>query len=196
MSDVIREIPEGADLEDLLNSAAGTVQSIKPKLPPKPKVRDSDQDKESPIIEAEEPPPPPPEDLLGDEMKAQMILPSEREKALLKQRYGGFLRVVPLPYMREDGKIQTYVLRPLTRGNWKKHLEMAQKIVEGKPGLELSIEDVFQEKVVAFCVVWPAIDDSSLSEERAGLIPTLFGVVQQISLFLSPEVVANLSFNL
>jgi hypothetical protein len=126
-----------------------------------------------------------------EELKAKMILPTEEEKSHLKARHG-FLRVVPMPYVREDQKVQTYILRQLNRSQWRAMEEASRKIAEAKPGL--SLDSIFQEKIVTLALVWPNIQEYELAVHPAGLVPTLFGVVQQMGLFFDPEALMRLTF--
>jgi hypothetical protein len=128
-----------------------------------------------------------------EEMKERMILPSEAEKSVLKAKFGS-LRVVPLPYTRGDDKVQTYVLRQLTRSQWRTMEAAARKVAESKPGI--SAEEIFQEKIVAQAVVWPNLPEHEIAASPPGLVPTLFGIIQQMGLFFNPDIIMSLSFTL
>jgi len=128
-----------------------------------------------------------------DTMKL-MILPSEKEKRILKEKFGSDLRVVPLPYSRTDGKADTYVLRRLTRAQWRAMEDAANKVAEVKPGVQA--DEIFQEKIVALAVVWPGVEEYKMQALPAGLVPTLFGIVQQMGLFFNPEVLMAGTFAL
>jgi len=126
-------------------------------------------------------------------MKEQMILPSEAVKAQLKEKYG-VLRVVPIPYTREDGKIQTYILRTLTRSQWRAMEVGARKIAESKP--DVPAEEIFQEKIIVQACVWPNLPEHEIAASPPGLVPTLFGIVQQMGLFFNPEAIMSVTFTL
>lgn len=121
-------------------------------------------------------------------------LPDEKTQAALKARYGE-LRVVPIPFSEgDDGKFRAYILRPLTRMQWRKFEEGAMQIVEKKGGA--TYEDILADKVVAAAVVWPGIPEHEQPLSRAGLIPTLFGCAQSISWFFNPEALMRATFPL
>jgi len=126
-------------------------------------------------------------------MKEQMVLPDEKIKAALKAKYG-LLRVVPIPYTRDDGKIQCYILRQLTRSQWRTMESSARKIAESKPNL--LPDEIFQEKIIATACVWPSLPEHQIATSPAGLVPTLFGVVQQMGLFFNPEAIMAVTFPL
>ena len=136
---------------------------------------------------------PVPDEGPDEDMMQQMALPTEAEKARLKSQYG-MLRVVPIPYTRSDGKIQTYILRQLTRSQWRTQEEIARKVAESKPGV--SADEIFQEKIVAQACVWPDLQEHQIAASPPGLVPTLFGVVQQMGLFFNPEAIMAVTFTL
>ena len=53
-------------------------------------------------------------------------------------------------------------------------------------------EAKFQEHVVLKAILWPQLDPVQLSLVRAGLIPTLFGVIMHGSYFFSPDFALSL----
>jgi len=129
-----------------------------------------------------------------DNMRKDMILPTDAEKAILKQQYPGPLRVVPIPYSREDGKIVCYILRQLTRAQWRAMEDAARMIAESKP--DVSANEIFMEKIVCLASVWPDLQEHQIRVAPAGLVPTLFGIVQQMGLFFDPEVIMQVTFAL
>jgi len=160
----------------------------------------------APTSEAKPSPPPPPSEVPSREekpaeggleagLRESTVLPSEAEKAMLKQRYGEGLYVVPVPFLRDDGKAQGYVVRPLTRGQWRALEDQARKTAEAKG--DVDPDYIFQEKVVAQAVVWPkGVEEHTMMAQPAGLIPTLFDIVRQKSLFLNPDVLMSYTFPL
>jgi hypothetical protein len=126
-------------------------------------------------------------------MKENYVLPSESEKAQLKAKYGELL-VVPVPYARPDDKVKVYIIRQLNRTQWRAMEEKARNISKDKPNV--NPDELFHESIVSLAVVWPPLPEHEIAKSAAGLVPTLFGVVQQKSLFFNPEVLMNLTFTL
>jgi hypothetical protein len=190
ISDNRHLIIDDVNLDNILaNGPSAPKPGVVPKIPSMPQqVREQVEEKK-----AESPEVPVPDEGPDDEMKEQMVLPDEKTKADLKARYG-LLRVVPIPYMRQDGKIQTYILRQLTRSQWRATEDMATKIAESKPGIPA--EEIFQEKIIATAVVWPHFDETEIKLTPPGLVPTLFGIVQQMGLFFNPEAIMAVTFTL
>jgi hypothetical protein len=188
-----RMIPmDNQGLQDMLSAGpSASVSDVSPVIPDIPQVQEpapvvvEPQAKASEAIEAGDGP--------DEDMKKEMILPSDDEKARLKAAYG-MLRVVPIPYSREDGKIQTYILRQLTRSQWRTNEDVSRKLAENKPGVPP--DEIFQEKIVAQAVVWPNLPEHQIAAAPAGLVPTLFGIVQQMGLFFNPEAIMAVSFTL
>ncbi len=129
-----------------------------------------------------------------DDFKKDFLLPTEQEKARLRQQFGE-LRVVPIPYNRADGKVQCYVLRQLTRQHWRSMEDSSRELAEKKGGNADALE-IFQEKIVAHAVVWPDFEEHHIKLSPAGLAPTLFGVVQQMGLFFDPDKIMSITFPL
>lgn len=183
-----REIPldNGALQSMLANGPSAPTSTVSGEIPPMPQV-------ELPVTSAEESETSSPivNEGPNEDMRKNMILPSDKEKANLKARYG-MLRVVPMPYTREDNKVQTYVLRKLTRSQWRAMEEASGKIAESKPGIPPM--EIFQEKIVSMACVWPALPEHEISASPPGLVPTLFAIIQQMGLFFDPEAIMNLSF--
>lgn len=189
---------DNVDLDSILANGPSVPQSnVAGEIPPMPvaEVRPV-QAEEKPLAEPpkeQEFVPIIPNEGPDKDMKNQMILPSDAEKAGLKARYGN-LRVVPMPYTRGDNKIQTYVLRVLTRSQWRTMEDGARKIAENKPGVPA--EEIFMEKIVSMACVWPALEEHMLATQPPGLVPTLFGIVQQMGLFFDPQVIMSATFAL
>lgn len=175
-------IPAGDDdLRAMLTAGPDVVTSeARPPIPPMPEVK---VESSKPVQASSDSPDP--------SVLAELGLPGEREKALLKQKFGE-LRVVPIPFAGPEGRPQAYILRKLTRGNWRAMRDAAAKIVENKPGRDP--DEVFQEKIVEMAVVWPALGPHWSEESPPGLIPTLFGVVQSMGLFFDPAAVMQMTF--
>jgi len=188
-------------LTEFLKAGPQVVRS-KPDLPPMvaavPDALRSGVKAEVRMPEPEEEMPLPPvfEDGPSDELRAKMVLPTDKEKAFLKHHYGQFgqLKVVPIPfYSKDPDKIQCFVLAPLTRMQWRKSEEKAKTLAESKP---VPVDEIFMEDVVMKSIVWPKFDNTSLAEQPAGLIVSLFGIVQNLCLFFEPEKLLSVSFNL
>ena len=189
-------IIDSVHLGDILQGGPSVpIHEVSGEIPPMPSASDSVSsvpDKPSAPL-AEEPQvvsPPLPNEGPDDEMKAQMVLPSEKEKERLRQQYG-ILRVVPMPYTRSDGKVQTYILRQLTRSNWRALEEQTRNVAEHKT---VPPQEIFQEKIVASAVVWPPLPEHEIARSPAGLVPTLFGIIQQMGLFFDPEAIMSLTY--
>ncbi len=185
-----RQIPmDNAGLQAMLAGGPSTISStVSGEVPPLPdtNVQPSVEEQASPSD-----PSPVVDEGPADDMKNQMILPSEQEKVALRARFGT-LRVVPIPYTRGDGKIQTYILRSLTRSQWRTMEDGAKKIAEAKPNM--TAEDIFQEKIVSTACVWPDLPEHKIATLPPGLVPTLFGIVQQMGLFFNPEAIMSVTY--
>lgn len=197
-----RMIPmDDAGLQAMLSSGPGSHESdVAGEIPPMPQPEPTvapevKPEAAAPALEPSASDPPPKAPLVdegpNEDMKSQMILPSEEEKAILKAKYG-MLRVVPIPYARSDGKVQTYILRQLTRSQWRTMEDASRKIAESKPAM--SAEEIFQEKIVAQATVWPNLQEHQIAASPPGLVPTLFGIVQQMGLFFNPEAIMSVTF--
>lgn len=202
-----RTIPigdEGLDLATMLQSGPSVPQSsVSGEIPPMPEQQplpgmeqmvappEPAPAPEAPTAKAA--PAPAPDEGPDEDMMSQMVLPNEKEKAALKAAHG-VLRVVPIPYTRADGKIQTYVLKQLTRSQWRTMEENARRIADAKPGV--AAEEIFQEKIVAAACVWPSLPEHRIATMPPGLVPTLFGVIQQMGLFFNPEAIMSVTFTL
>lgn len=181
-----------AGLQEMLNS--GPSISEEPLEGPSPFESQPQEQKVSEVSQAESTPVLP-GDGPDEAAKSQMILPTEKEKALLKKKYPGVdLKVVPVPYSGTDGKMQCYVVRSLSFAQWRSCETTAAKVSESKPGIPA--EEILAEKVVASALVWPNIPEQELMVQKAGLVPTLYGVIQQLCLFFNPDAIARLTFTL
>jgi hypothetical protein len=78
---------------------------------------------------------------------------------------------------------EAYVWRYLTRGEWM-GLMGNQELVAN--------EAMLQSQIVQRGLLWPKLGPLEEQATRAGLIPTLFGVIMQGSYFLAPEVAVAL----
>lgn len=191
-----------------LMSSGPTVGQNKRPLPPQPKVQgksnkrismpvftpppveeEESEETDVPVVNEE---PKEEEDMLAD-LKAKVILPSEEEKNLLKQRYRSGLTVVPMLSQREDGLIEGFIVRPLSRAQWRKAQEYTSEM-NGKT--KKSAEDLFMEKIVTMSVVWPEIQPATLEVKPAGFVPTIYGVVEKISWFFDVNTLMNITFAL
>lgn len=124
------------------------------------------------------------EQKLEEARKKFMILPTDKEKRQLQAEYPGvFLRVVPMPYTRPDGKMQTYILRQLTRAQWTACKNKALTVMKSKP--DMNPDDIFAEYLIREAVVWPSLP-VHIQATPAGLVETLFGVIQNMGLFFDP----------
>jgi hypothetical protein len=156
---------------------------------------DVDSLKPRPQVQQEAPAPSPLRENAPDEdMKKELALPDERTRAALKQQYGAMLRVVPIPFARADGLTQTYVLRQLTRAQWRAMEDKTRNSVAGGSGEDP--DGLFQENIVLLATVWPKFEEITVKAQPAGLIQTLFGVVQQMGLFFNPEALMQYTFPL
>jgi hypothetical protein len=186
-----RAIPiDNAGLQEMLKSGPSVPKSeVQRSIPPMPEANpiNSNPASESPSDDSKEDPKQEKPDL------ENYLLPSEEMKQRLKSQYGELL-VVPVPSKRDDGKVVVYILKSLTRSQWRAAEEQARKIAEAKPNV--SPDEIFQEKIVSMAAVWPEIPEHKVSATKAGLIPTLFGIIQQQSLFFNPEALMTLTFTL
>ena len=124
------------------------------------------------------------------------ILPPEGMQQKLKEKFGE-LRVVPIPFSGPDDKVKAYVLRPLTRAQWRKAEENGLKVAEAKGGLPPAhIQELIAERIVVQSVVWPNLPEHELGFQKAGLVPTLHGIVQKISWFFDPDALMEATFTL
>jgi len=181
-----RELPyDDESLKAMLESGpSAPISSIKKEIPPMP--TSSVPSKESSAKEEGQDGP-------DEEARQSMILPSESEKVALRRKFGE-LRVVPFPYSRADNKIDCYVLRKLTRSQWRALEDASRKVAENRPNV--SADEIFQEKVVSAAMVWPAMPETEIALTPPGLVPTLFAIIQQMGLFFNPEVIMSLTFSL
>jgi hypothetical protein len=136
------------------------------------------------------------EGLTGEEIQKKreefLLLPSEKEQANLKQRWKE-LRVVPIPYSdKEEGKMKVYILRQLTRANWRAMMDNAVKLAANRK--DGNADELFKEKIVCMATVWPNLDESYISQTPPGLVDTLFGVIQQMGFFFNPDTIMELSY--
>jgi hypothetical protein len=185
-----REIPlDDEGLQDMLAGGPSVpVSGAKPDLPPPPEPKRSS----SKEVEASESSLPIEGEGPDEELKKSMILPSESEQAALQSKYGE-LKVVPIPYTRSDGKIQTYILKRLTRSQWRTAEEKSLSLANAKG---ISPDEIFKEKVVCQAVVWPHLEEHDVSLTPPGLVPTLYGVIEQMGCFFNPDAIMSVSFNL
>jgi len=104
--------------------------------------------------------------------------PSQQQINAWKQQFG---KVYVFPVDMKE----MYIWRPLRRREWQA-IQAA-----GSDGLA-NDEAKFQEHVVLKAILWPQLDPVQLSLVRAGLIPTLFGVIMHGSYFFSPDFALSL----
>jgi len=102
--------------------------------------------------------------------------PSNSQIENWKATYG---KAYVLPLDRDE----VYVWRYLNYQEFKK-LRSNKVIAES--------EEKFQEHIVMTAVLWPTIGPVELATSRAGLIPTLFGVIMKGSFFLDTEIALGL----
>jgi hypothetical protein len=204
------QLPMGPDspmdtdaLQQMLARGPGGVESeVRPSIPDMPKMQKVEP-RPAPIPEAE-----PQKEVgfepgkTGDEaslkkekqLRDLCILPPKGEQEKLKAKFGE-LRVVPIPFSRPDDQVKAYVLRPLTRAQWRRAEETALKVAEAKGGLSAGhIQELVAERIVAQSVVWPQLPGGPLEGLKAGLIPTLHGIVQKISWFFDPDALMDATF--
>jgi hypothetical protein len=180
-------IPGGdEDLRAMLNAGPDVISSVKPEPPPMPQSEVAEPTKSEVLAT-----PPSQPGMPDPAVLAELGLPSEKERAALKSRHGE-LRVVPIPWAGVDGKPQAYILRKLTRGNWTAMRTNAVKLAESKPGRDP--DEIFAEKIVEMAVVWPRLGPTWADESSPGLIPTLFGIIQQMGLFFDPAAMMGMTF--
>lgn len=148
-----------------------------------------------------EPAPPPvpepgePEADLARVVRERTALPDEATKVALKKQYGKSLTVVPFLSEDDNKKMQAVIVKPLTRSEWRAAEEAAQKLAESKPGR--APLDIFQERIVTRAVVWPKnMFEPTADQVRAGLVPTIYGVVERISWFYDVDTLMSLTFTL
>lgn len=182
----------------------GTVRGSRPEMPEMPEpddntdlpfteeFTDSSTEEPSPEFEMGVTENEIPKEMSEKEIRESCILPPKEKQDQLKQKYGE-LRVVPIPFSAGEKKqLKAFIIRPLSGMAWRKFEEIAAKSAEQKPGV--SFDEIFQMKVVSNAIVWPATSEQQLSMQRAGLVSTLFGVVQIISWFFNPESLMRATF--
>ena len=119
-------------------------------------------------------------------MLQNLILPRPETEKMIRERYKhSSLKVVPMPTEIRDGKMQCYIVRSLNSAEWESAEEAAKKISASKPNK--SIERILAEQVVSRSLVWPGFDQTHFVALKAGLIPTLYAITEQISLFFEPS---------
>jgi hypothetical protein len=107
-----------------------------------------------------------------EDLKRVPGAPSQEQIDAWKQQFGK-IYVLPL------SMTEAYVWRYITRAEWMS-LMSNQELV--------SNETMLQTQIVQRALLWPKFGPVELQSSRAGLIPTLFGVIMQGSYFLAPEV--------
>jgi hypothetical protein len=129
---------------------------------------------------------------LVGQIKRKVNLPDQATIDSLKKQYGQ-LTVIPFISENTDEKIHSAIVRPLTRGEWRSCQEVAMKRAEGggKPP-----EEYFQERIVEVGLVWPKLSPVQFDAQRAGFIPTIYGVIERISWFFDVNTLLNLTFTL
>lgn len=58
------------------------------------------------------------------------------------------------------------------------------------------VEDQLHEKVITSCLLFPKPDQDMFAFSEAGLMPTLFGLIMETSMFISPEQALRSTFKL
>lgn len=186
--------PDDVQFQNFLKAGPSAAPSLIPNLTP-PEAKEAEpvineealkRDLEEKVDEEKEKTP-------EMELRGRTYLPSEKEIQQLKARWQG-LKVVPVPYDRTDGLYQGYILRPLTRGEWDVMMKDSAKIAESKPHVDPDL--ILAEKIVQKSLCWPNLREDLYIAQKAGLVPSLFGVVQQISLFFDPSALAQMMFEL
>ncbi len=186
-----REIPmDNTSLQEALaRGPQAPTSTIKPEVPPMPSTVDPEIVKAEAKTETG-----PSEEEIDAQRREEMILPTKAEIEMLRAKYGS-CRVVPMPFTEVEGKVQTFVLRGLTRVHWRQLIADAAKIADSKP--DITADEIFQDKVVSQAVVWPpTFQEHTIGQGAPGLVPTLFGVVQQMGLFFNPESIMAYTFTI
>jgi hypothetical protein len=100
--------------------------------------------------------------------------PNADKVAEWKQR---FRRVRLLPMSDEE----VYFVRPIKRNEYKALMKTAQA-----SGSE-DVETFLRERIVATCVLWPAMDAAQFDDGFAGTIDALYQIIMDASNFVSQE---------
>lgn len=163
------------------------IEQAEPELPPMPEPEDMTPAFEQGVTAEEIP-----TGKTEVETRDMCLLPPKAQQEQLKAKFGE-LRVIPIPFsMAGEKKLKAFIVRPLSGMAWRKYEETAVKVAEKTPGVPW--QEIFQRKVVEAAVVWPQANEQQLLMQRAGLVPTLFGVVQIISWFFDPEALMKATF--
>ena len=86
-------------------------------------------------------------------------------------------RVRLLPLSDEE----VYFVRPIKRSEYKALLKTAQA-----SGGE-DVETFLRERIVAACVLWPAMDTAQFADSYAGTIDAIYQIIMDASNFVSQE---------
>jgi len=100
--------------------------------------------------------------------------PDAEKVAAWKQRHRR-VRLLPL----SDDEV--YFVRPIKRNEYKALLKGAQS-----SGGE-DVEAFLRERIVAQCVLWPAMDSAQFADGFAGTIDALYQIIMDASNFVSQE---------
>ena len=76
---------------------------------------------------------------------------------------------------------EVYFVRPIKRNEYKALLNTA-KAAGGE-----DVESFLRERIVAACVLWPAMDSAQFADGFAGTIDALYQVIMDASNFVSQE---------
>jgi len=88
-----------------------------------------------------------------------------------------YRRVRLLPLSDEE----VYFVRPIKRSEYKTLLQTAQAA-----GGE-DVETFLRERIVAHCVLWPAMDTAQFADTYAGTIDAIYQIIMDASNFVSQE---------
>jgi hypothetical protein len=125
--------------------------------------------------------------------RGKVKLPSAEMQQKLRGRYGE-LTVVPLLTKEdENGQIQCVIVRPVNRKEWREINEWATSMAQNS---NQAFEEALMDKAVEKALVWPEISRLQFDAQRAGFIPSVYGVVEKISWFFPVEQLLNCTFSL
>ncbi len=135
---------------------------------------------------------------LKDMLRSKLSLPSAEEIAKLKAQHRvRSLTVIPMIVDNEWNEVQYFIVKPLNRARWRAAMDVvAQRVKQGAVSENQDPEEVFASRLVTEAIVYPQIIEGQLDSLPAGLVPTIFGIVQKLSWFFEPEKLINLTITL
>ena len=183
--------PEAA-LKEVMNAGPSIEKPPVTKAQPTPAPVQEEEVPQGEEAEAEKP------TSFKELMMQKLKLPTEQEIAQLKAQHKvRSLTVVPLVTDDDWETVQYFIVKPLNRARWRAAMDVVkQRVEQGAIKEGADPEEVFAARVVTEAIVYPQIIEGQLDALPAGLVPTVYSIVQKLSWFFDPDKLANLTITL